>query len=177
MRTPEIFIAYAPRGAGLRCAVAYLEDGDDIYGWFTGLREDRTIAARYFLLAGFHASAPVRYEEVSELHSRWSLDEARRHEAASMQDAFAREWLFHRDAPDAAGQLAAYRAAELAAGEVGVRYARLAKLSKLQPNWTYYSRRFQHSVLRHLAGRWPLEYRPFIGDEAHGRRRAAGPRP
>lgn len=24
MRTPNIFIAYAPRGAGLRCALAYL---------------------------------------------------------------------------------------------------------------------------------------------------------
>lgn len=177
MRNPEIFIAYTPRGAGLRCAVAYLEGGNDIYGWFTGLREDRTVAACYFLLGDFHANAPVRYEEASELHSHWSLDETRRHELASMQEAFAHEWLCSRDAPDAAAETARYGEAELAVGEIALRYARLAKLSKLQPDWTYYSRRFEHSVLRHLAGRWPLEYRPFIGDEIHGRRRAAGPRP
>ena len=176
MRIPEIFIAYAPRGAGLRCAIVYLEGGNDLYGWFTGPREDASVGASYFLLADFHASAPVRYEEASELHSHWSLDEPRRHELARVQDAFVREWLFYRDSPDAAAQLAAYAQAELAVGEVGLRYDRLAKLSKLQPDWTYYSRRFEHSVLRHLAGRWPLEYRPFIGDEMRARR-AAGPRP
>ncbi len=178
MRNPEIFVAYAPRGAGLRCAIAYLEGANDVYGWFIGPRDDASVTACYFLLGDFHASAPVRYEAVApaDLHSHWSLDEGRRHEAAQMQEAFAHEWLFYRDAPDAAGQLAAYGDAELASGEIGLRYERLAKLSKLQPDWTYYSHRFERSVLRHLAGRWPLEYRPFIADE-RPRLRAAGPRP
>ena len=39
-----------------------------------------------------------------------------------------------------------------------VRFERLAGLSKLQPNWTWYSPRCERSVLRHLAKRWPLEY-------------------
>ena len=48
--------------------------------------------------------------------------------------------------------------AELAAGAVSVRFARLDLFSKLQPNWTFYSSGFEHTVLRHLARRWPLEY-------------------
>jgi len=177
MRNPEIFLAYAPRGAGLRCALAYLESGADVYGWFTGPRHDSSIASCYFLLADFHASLPARYEAVdhADLHSSWSLDEARRHELARMQDAFAHEWLVYRDAAAAAAQLAAYHEAELAAGEVNLRFERLGKLSRLQPNWTFYSPRFERSVLRHLTARWPLEYRPHHEDEP--RRRAAGPRP
>jgi len=41
-----------------------------------------------------------------------------------------------------------------------VRFERLGKFSRLQPNWTYYTPHFEHSVLRHLAKRWPLEFRP-----------------
>ena len=180
MRNPEIFIAYAPRGAGLRCAIAYLEAGPDIYGWFTGPRDDASIEASYFLLGDFHRNAPVRFEAVdqADLHTAWSLDEDRRHELAEMQEAFGREWLFYRDAPDAAFQLGVYRDAELAVGEVGLRFERLAKISKLQPTWTYYTPRFERSVLRCLAGRWNLEYRADLEAEIRGPHlRAAGPRP
>jgi hypothetical protein len=177
MRSPEIYIAYAPRGAGLRCALAYLEEGRDVYGWFTGPRHDTSVAACYFLFEDFHANAAARYEAVdqSELHSRWSLGEARRHELAGMQEAFAHEWLFHRGDARAASELAAYAEAELAAGEINLRFARLAKLSKAQPNWTYYSAHFERSVLRHLTGRWPLEYHADAPERPH--LRAAGPRP
>jgi hypothetical protein len=161
MKTPNVFIAYAPRGAGLRCALAYLATERDIYGWYTGPREDTTFAAAFFVSGDFYINRPARYDavETAELPSRWSLDEARRHELARMQEAFAREWLFYRDDPRAAAELEAYAEAELAAGEVNVRFERLAKLSTLQPNWTYYSPHFERSVLRHLAKRWPLEYR------------------
>lgn len=177
MRTPEIFIAYAPRGAGLRCALAYVEAGADVYGWFTGPRHDTSVAACYFLLEDFHANAATRYEAVDQtaLHSRWSLDESRRHELAAMQEAFAHEWLFHRDEARAAAELGAYAQAELAACDINLRFSRLAKLAKGQPNWAYYSPRFERAVLRHLSGRWPLEYREEA--DARPRRRAAGPRP
>jgi hypothetical protein len=160
MKTPNLFIAYAPRGIGLRCAVVYLAAGRDAYGWFTGPRLDLAVASRYFLLEDFYSAVPVRYEEVdqAELHSGWSLAEARRHELALLQDRFAREWLCYRADLWTVTEFAAYARAELAAGEVAVRFGRLAVFSKLQPNWTYYSHGFEHSVLRHLARRWPLEY-------------------
>ena len=161
MKTPNLFIAYAPRGAGLRCALAYLASERDVYGWFSGPRADGGIAAEYFLMEDFYSNRPARYEavEAAALHARWSLDEARRHELATMQEAFAHEWLVYRDDARAAAELASYAKAELAVGEVNLRFERIAKLSTLQPNWTWYSPRFERSVLRHLAKRWPLEYR------------------
>lgn len=164
MRTPHIFVAYAPRGAGLRCALAYLAGERDVYGWFTGPRLDTSVASCFFLLEGFFSSRPVRYEAVeqADLHTAWSLDEGRRHELAALQEAFAGEWLFHRGDARASAELEAYAEAELAAGDVNLRFARLAKLSKRQPNWTFYSPRFERSVLRQLGKRWPLEYPPSV---------------
>jgi hypothetical protein len=161
MRTPNVFIAYAPRGAGLRCALAYLTAGRDVYGWFTGPRADASIAAEFFLIEEFYTNRPVRYcsVEIAALHSRWPLDEERRHELAQMQAAFAAEWLFYRDDARAATELASYAKAELATGEVNLRFERIARLSMLQPNWTHYSPHFERGVLRHVAKRWPLEYR------------------
>ena len=162
MRTPNVFLAYAPRGAGLRCALAYLASERDVYGWFIGLRPDATRASAFFLLEDFYSNRMTRYEAVDEanLHSAWVLDEARRHELARMQETFSREWLFYRDDARAAAELQAYAEAELAAGEAGIRFERLAKFSKLQPNWTFYSPGFEQPVLHFLARHWPLEYSP-----------------
>ncbi|HVL35424.1 MAG TPA: hypothetical protein VM489_07135, partial [Burkholderiales bacterium] len=140
MRTPSVFIAYAPRGEGLRCALAYLSSDADVYGWYTGPRDDAGLEARYFLLEGFYGSGPVAHAAVpaAELHAPWALDEARRHELARLQEAFAREWLVYPDDARAGAEREAYAAAELAAGAVNVRFARLHRLSTLQPTWTYY---------------------------------------
>jgi hypothetical protein len=181
MRTPQTFLAYAPRGAGLRCALAYLGSARDVYGWFTGPRHDAAVASRFFLLQDFYANAPERYAEVEpqDLHSDWPLDEARRHELARMQDVFAREWLFYRDDERAPAELQAYHEAELAVGDVNVRFARLGKFSTLQPNWTWYSPRFEHRVLNRLAAHWTLEYRPEMERTraAQRRRHATRARP
>lgn len=161
LQTPKVFLAYAPRGSGLRCALAYLSSERDAYGWFVGPRDDTSVASCFFLLEEFYTNRLTRDEAVdqSELHAAWSLDDRRRHELAQMQDAFAREWLFYRDDPRSAAELQAYAEAELATGEVNVRFKRLAKLSTAQPNWTYYSQRFERPVLNYLAKRWTLEYR------------------
>lgn len=162
MQTPNVFLAYAPRGPGLCCAVACLSSGRDVYGWFTGLRQDTSLASAFFVLEDFYANAPTRYEAVApaDLHSPWLLDEARRHELARLQEAFAREWLVYRDDPRAAAELQAYAEGELAAGELNVRFERLARFSTVHSTWTCYSEHFDHRVLEKLASRWPLEYRP-----------------
>ena len=160
MKAPNVFLAYAPRGVGLRCAVAYLGAGRDAFGWFTGPCLDLSVASRYFLLADFYSAMPARYEDVDEaaLHGPWPLEEPRRHELARLRETFAREWLCYRADPWIAADFAAYAQAELAAGEPGVRFGRLAHFSRLQPNWTYYSPGFEYGLLRQLARRWPLEY-------------------
>jgi hypothetical protein len=179
MRTPNVFLAYSPRGAGLRCAIAYLASGRDACGWFTGPREDLAVASCFFLLEDLYTRGGARYECVDQtaLHSAWSLDEARRHELAQLQEAFSAEWLFDRNDPREAAELERYAEAELAAGEVNVRFERLAKFSTLEPTWTFYSPRFERTVLRRLAKRWPLEYRlyyPQAGAVSTGPARAPG---
>src|SRR5512138_1848534 len=120
MQTPEVFIAYAPRGAGLRCALAYLRGERDVYGWFTGPRADASVASCYFVLEDFYRASPTRYEAVDQqdLHSGWALAEPRRHELAQVQETFSREWLCYRDDPRVDVELEAYGEAELAAGEL-----------------------------------------------------------
>ena len=159
MQASRVFVAYAPR-AGLRCALVYLVRGHDAWGWFIGPGEARWESA-YFLLEDFYTARETRYIAVAEsdLHSKWTRDEAMCHELARMQETFAREWLFYRDDPDAATDRAAYERGELALGEVNIRYERLNRLSKLQPNWTYYSHDFEHGVLKFLGTHWPLDYR------------------
>jgi hypothetical protein len=170
---PNVFLAYAPEGPGLRCAAAYLSSDGDAYGWFTGLRHDTSVAASYFVLEDFYSNRETRYDAVdaAALHSAWLLDEPRRHQLARLQERFAREWLFYPDDPRAAAQLEAYAEAELAAGEINVRFERLAKFSTLHPTWTYFSPGFERPVLRHLARRWPLEYRLHAEAAAAPRRR------
>ncbi|TAK87512.1 MAG: hypothetical protein EPO20_04220 [Betaproteobacteria bacterium] len=162
MRTPNVFFAYAPRGIGLRCALAYLGAERDAYGWFLGPRGDATSVSGFFLLEDFYSHRETRYEAVDEthLHSPWSLAEDRRHELARMQETVSREWLFYRDDPRATAELEAYAEAELAAGEVNLRFEQLAKFSTLQPNWTFYSPGFERAVLHFLAKHWPLDYSP-----------------
>ncbi|HEY4998568.1 MAG TPA: hypothetical protein VII36_05470 [Usitatibacter sp.] len=159
LRTPQIFIAYAPR-AGLRCAVAYLASEKDVYGWFVGSANGR-LESSYFLLEDYYAPGETRYVAVAEgdLHSDWTRDEARCHELAALQDAFVHEWLFYKADPGAAAQLEEYARGELAAGDGAIRFERLHRLSKLQPNWTFYSPGFEDGVLECLARHWPLDYR------------------
>jgi hypothetical protein len=156
----QTFLAYAPRGVGLRCALAYLATKRDVYGWFTGPRQDATLASLYFVIEDFYSQS-ARYVAAQslDLHTGWILDQARCHELAALQEAFCAEWLWYRDDPPAAREERSYGEAELAPGEVNVRYARLEKFSTLQPTWSCYSPGFERPVLKYLSKRWPLEYR------------------
>ena len=141
MRNPRIFICYAPR-AGLRSRlpISLRSATSTASSW----ARQRGMQSAYFLVEDFYTPHQARYLAVAEpdLHSRWTRDEAMCHELAQLQDAFAREWLCSRADPGAAGELEAYARAELAAGDVMVRYERLNAFSKLQPNWTH-SRRLR----------------------------------
>ena len=162
MQTPRIFVAYAPR-AGLRCALAYLASRRDVYGWFTGPGADAALASAFFMLYDYYTPRETQCLLVpsSELHAGAIDDEARCHELAHLQDAFAHEWLVYRGDADAPAEIERYAAAELACGsDVGLRFERLNRLAKEQANWTWYSPGFEHGVLEALAKRWPLDYRP-----------------
>jgi hypothetical protein len=54
MTDHEAFLAYAPRGPGLMCAVVDFTLDNDIYGWWTGFHDYRYLPA-YFRLENFYA--------------------------------------------------------------------------------------------------------------------------
>lgn len=158
--TPQLFLAYAPRGIGLRCALFYFAAGDDLWGWFTGPR-GVALVSDYFRAAGFHAAGEPRYVsvDIAGLHLGWA-DPAICGELERLQDQFRRDWLFSRSMKDAPAELAAYEGAGLASGEINLRYERLARLARSPADWTYSSADFEPAVLAWLAARWPLDYRP-----------------
>ena len=157
-QTPRLFVAYAPR-AGLRCAVAYLASRTDVYGWVVA-PADGGWRSTYFVLEDYYAPGKTRPTFVAEdeLHSG-VIEEARSHELASLRDLMEHEWIFRRGDPAAAPEIEAYSRAELAAGDVGVRFARLGRLSNVHATWTYYSPAFEDGVLECLNGHFELDRR------------------
>lgn len=170
----ESFIAYAPRGGGLLCALACFDDGDGVAGWFTGLK-DYAYPAAYFRVENFFSPDDKRFyaTEGYDLYGGWRhdygrtrsrldaplrADDALCHRLEKMQDAFASEWLVFRDGPHFAAEEAAYAADDLPTGDALVRHARLARFDRDKPVWTYYSRGFNDEVLSYIGPRWPLDY-------------------
>jgi hypothetical protein len=174
MTTPATHIAFAPRGAGVLCALFYFAREDDAYGWYTGSQHGEYPAC-FFMLEHFysiHATALYRTHE-SDIYGDWFLEfppieqkldrplpvaEPICHELARLQSAFVRQWLFYRDIPGAEGQVAAYRAAELPLQGVNLRYERLNKLDKGDAVWIFSSHDIDLNVIEYLRSNWQLDY-------------------
>ncbi len=159
----------------MRCAVVYLKADPHVYGWFTGPRNGDIVSA-YFMLEHFYASGGTRFlaSAGSDLYGGWRYDYSRHpaqldsafeveddicHRLEELQAAFIGEWLFYRDDPRAAADADAYARDEIALGAVNIRHRRIAKLSRLQAVWSYYSRDFEHQALEQLMRGWPLDYK------------------
>src|SRR4051812_39294472 len=129
--TPQLFIAYAPQGPGLRCALLYFAAGEDLWGWLTG-PQGELLVSDYFHVAGFHSLREPSYRavDIAGLHSGWAPDPAMRAELARVQDQFAREWLVYRCAKEARAHLP--RHVEAGLGTRG-RKPRLPRAGTLNP--------------------------------------------
>jgi hypothetical protein len=176
MIEPCVHLAYAPRGAGLLCALFWFVKGDDVYGWFTGAQAHE-YPVSYFMLEHYYSTRQtVCYRSVEDdPYGDWlivstagesridrpvpvSMDLC--HELSRMQDAFASEWLLFEGAHDYERQAAALRARELPVLAMNVRPCKLGKLATGQPVWTYSSPGADAHVVRFVAKRWPLDYAP-----------------
>ena len=170
----ESFIGYAPRGGGLLCAITYIDVGDDIAGWFVGLK-DYNYPSAYFQVESFYSPDNKRFfaSAGSDLYGGWRFDYGRSdpnltpairaddalcHRLDKLQDAFVGEWLVYREQAAFAAEEALYLAEELPVGDVLINHARLAKFDRLGPVWKHYSHGFNDEVLGYLAPRWPLDY-------------------
>lgn len=173
--TPSVFVAYAPRGAGLLCAATWLARGGNFYGWCTGAR-DGGVASAYFGLENYFGGAPALYATANgDLYGGWRRNWSSSapdladplpiaddlcHDLDMLQDAFIAEWLWFSDDPHAQAERAWYAEAELAVGGVNLKHRRINALDKRDPVWTYASQGLDRGVLDYIARRWPLEYRP-----------------
>jgi hypothetical protein len=174
MMQPTVHLAYAPRGAGLLCAMFCVVSGEDLYGWYTGARANE-MPASFFMLEHFystHATAFYR-THVTDVYAHWflafppveqpldrpsPLPDALGHELERLQFVFAQEWLYYHADPERGQEVAAYRDLGLPVQEVNIRAQRLNKLNKDAPVWTFSGQRFDPNVLGYLSGNWQLDY-------------------
>ncbi|HET7597212.1 MAG TPA: hypothetical protein VFK15_09795 [Burkholderiales bacterium] len=171
---PQSFIAYAPRGFGLLCALVYAAHGNDVDGWWIG-PVDGAYRPSYFELADYFSPHETAFYTTrgGDLYGGWvcnydarypdleapiPVDEALVHALERMQFVFAQEWLTFSEDGDADAEAALYRNAELAHQEVNVKFRKLNRLAKDQPVWIYRSARLDGHLLRRLARNWPLQY-------------------
>jgi hypothetical protein len=173
--TPECFIAYASRG-GLLCAVTYLARGSDLCGWWIGRDEGAEYRPAYFLFERYYTGHESAFFVTldNDLRGGWCMDynaavpvldkpigvdDALVHELQHAQWSFAREWLVYAADVHAAAEAKYYAQAELAMGEVAVKYRQLGKFDKTQPTWRYFSHACDGNVLTRLMRKWPLVYK------------------
>ena len=177
----ECFLAYAPRGGGLLCAVVYRVRGDDVYGWWVGRDGNLEYAPGFFMLENYYTTHEQAFLTTrgGDLPGGWARDyDARRpvldtalpvEDAVAralepLQFAFAREWLVYPEDADAAEQARCYAEAELGmgsmdAGTVAVRFQCLGRFEKSQPVWRYFSLGLDYNVIERLMRCWPLDYK------------------
>lgn len=175
MATPQSYVAYAPFGAGLMCAVICFEHGTDVVGWWTGARGYEYHSA-YFKLEKFFNTKPTRFYATDgmDLYGGWKflysareplldapvpVEDEVAHELDRVQGMFAAEWLFFEDDADTADERVTYEKLELPLRHVNLRSKRLHKLDEGQPVWIYHSHDFDLDVIDFLQEHWPLDYR------------------
>lgn len=171
---PEHYIAYAPRGPGLECAMVYFVERDHVYGWWIGFK-DYQYPSAFFKLENFFSERDTVFLATanSDIYGGWRYEYSRKeprldkpiavddeicHKLERLQDAFANEWLWFRGGPGSGAEASAFEQAELAVQDVNVKHRRLGKLHKSAPVWTEESHGLNLEALEYLAAHWPLDY-------------------
>jgi hypothetical protein len=174
MVTPQIFIAYAPSGAGLMCAAIYFKHGTDIAGWWLGARGYEYHSA-YFKLENFFTTKPTRFYATDgmDLYGGWKylysareplldkpvpVEDEISHELDRVQGMFVAEWLFFEGDADASEEREACEKLELPLRHVNIRSRQLAKFDESQPVWIHHSHDCDLDVIDCLQQYWPLDY-------------------
>jgi hypothetical protein len=175
MKTPQSYLAYAPYGVGLMCALVYFERDADVYGWWTGAR-DSDYSSAYFRLENYYSTKPTRFyaSDGMDLWGGWkylytarepaldkplAVDSDAARELDRVQGVFAAEWLVYEDDPAAGAEREEYARMGLALGHVALRAKRLGRLEQSGAVWIYRSHDFDLGVLEFLQRYWPLDYR------------------
>ena len=174
MIEPHVYLAFAPRGPGVMCALLYVEVKDSVYGWYVGAHGAEFVS-QFFILEDYYSQAKTRlYLSVEDdVYGPWiqreaaldipigrpaPLPEELTHELERAQDAFIHEWLFYAEEVAVAVHASAYAAHDLPVQAVNIRADRLNKLDAGDVVWTYASPGCNLNMVRALSKRWPLDY-------------------
>lgn len=175
MATTQNFIALAPHGVGLMCAVVYFERGTDVAGWWLGARGYEYHSA-FFRLGHFFSTKPTHCYATDgmDLYGGWTLlytarepvldkpvpvEDELAHELNRVQGMFVADWLFFEDDAELAVERAAYDKLSLPLQHVNVRSRRLDRFDQSQPVWLCHSHDCDLDVIDYLQQYWPLDYR------------------
>jgi len=171
----ESFLAYAPRGPGVMCALFYFAAERDIYGWWIGSAGGEFLPA-YFLLKDFFSADDNHCYATrgGDLYGGWHYDyereqpalaeplagdDAPRHLLQELQHEFCREWLYFADDPAAAAEVAESERYGFPVQPVNIQRRKLARFDTHDVVWTYASPKADSNVIDYLSQRWPLDYR------------------
>ena len=174
MGTPQCFLAFAPFGVGVLCALTYFERVADVYGWWIGAR-DTEYQAAYFKLEDFYTKRATRFyaTENSDLYGGWrrlysskaaaldppvTVDADAAHELERTQDRFVLEWLFFEGDEREKEERVEYDEANFPLRAVNLRPSRLRRFDRSQPVWLHRSPGFDSGVLAYLQRHWTLDY-------------------
>lgn len=173
MTTPQTYIAFTPRGAGLLCAVTYIEIDNHVFGWWIGYH-DAAFPSAFFKLENFFSlEDPAFYAtEGLDIYEGWkfnyslsepklemaiSIEEDLCHQLNQLQNAFIAEWLFF-DTDEDIEETKAYHQNELPVQNVNIKYKKLNKLNQKDVIWTYASNDLSLNIIEYMVPRWPLDY-------------------
>lgn len=176
---PQCFLAYAPRGVGLLCAVVYTVRNDDVCGWWVGAMSSEYQTGFFLLENYFSPNEKAFYATKSgDLYGGWVFDydanpteldkpvtvnETICHDLEHIQFVFAQEWLSFPGDADAMQEMERYHQAELAHQDVNVKFHRLKRLDKDEPAWVYRSAGVDLNIIKRLMCDWPLDCRSAYG--------------
>ncbi|MBI2319997.1 MAG: hypothetical protein HYY28_01845 [Betaproteobacteria bacterium] len=174
MIEPHVHLAYAPRGAGVLCAMFWFVEQSDVYGWFTGAKGYEH-PARFFMLEAYYATRETccYLSAENDLYGQWLQATKTRPsridrpipvprdlcpELDRMQDAFVNEWLWFEDDPRHAEEASALRLHELPVLALNIQASKLNKLLPDGPIWDFWTPGADRHVAVYLSQRWPLDY-------------------
>lgn len=174
MIEPHAHLAYAPRGAGVLCAMFWFAERSDVYGWFTGA-QGRAYPARFFMLEHYYATRETHcyLSAEDDIYGQWLEASGAKAvridrpvpvpgelcpELDRMQDAFVNEWLWFEGDPRQAEEASALRRNELPVLALNIRASRLNRLLRGRTVWDFWTPGADRNVAVYLSQHWPLDY-------------------
>ena len=168
------FLAYAPYGPGLMCALFYLADAHNVYGWYTGSKQG-DFPAHFFMLDDYYSPHESRFyiSIEDDVYGAWGrvtksgltpidppspLPDEMMHALEQAQDSFCREWLFYADDPARRDDIAVFAGRDLSVQSVNIRAGRLNKLQVNPAVWSYVGAQCDLNIVNHLRRHWSLDY-------------------